>query len=105
MVPIALATHSRAAGSGGARQLPEKRLLPRRRGVLAQVARHPLPGRRGPPPTPHGQRHVNAHRAPPQPPAPAHAGAGSTRAPRSAQPRLGPPEPGGDTAGRVRSGV
>lgn len=32
MVPIALATHSRAAGSGGARQLPEKRVLPRRRG-------------------------------------------------------------------------
>lgn len=32
MVPIAVATHSRAAGSGGARQLPEKRLLPPRRG-------------------------------------------------------------------------
>lgn len=70
MVPIALATHSRAAGARGVRQLPEKRILPQRRGLPAQVAWQPPPWHRGPPPTlaraaprehaglPHSRQHV-----------------------------------------------
>lgn len=43
MVPIALATHSRAAGVRGVRQLPEKRILPRRRGLPCYLHRQPPP--------------------------------------------------------------
>lgn len=44
MVPIALATHSRAAaGAQGVRQLPEKLILPRWRGLPAQVTWQPPP--------------------------------------------------------------
>lgn len=54
MVPIALATHSRAAaGAQGVRQLPEKLILPQRRGLPAQVARQPPPS--APRPTSHAR--------------------------------------------------
>ena len=53
MVPIALATHSRAAGARGVRQLPEKHILPRRRGLPAQVAWQPPPS--APRPTSHAR--------------------------------------------------
>lgn len=43
MVPIALATHSRAAAARGVRQLPEKRVFLRWRGLRAQVAWQPPP--------------------------------------------------------------
>lgn len=100
MVPIALATRSRAAGSGGARQLPEERLRsPSAEGVLAQVA---APPPRAPWPTSHAARAAPRERTglPRRRRSRTRRGCGARLSPGSV--------PGGarerwDTAGRVRN--